>query len=573
VREAALPGAPTRRWGIAGGMLTAGGVAVVALLLALVVYPSAMLVASSLLADGRLTLAHYWRTLSDRAAVATLGNSLVVSTAATLLGTALGTVFAWLVTRTDLPGRRHWDTLLLLPYMIPPFIGAIAWVYLLGPAGYLNQLWMAVTGSPDPLVVIYGPAGIVFALTLYGYPIVYATMRGVLQQMNPALEEAARIAGATPARLLRDVTMPLMLPGVLAGALLLFMSSLANFGIPAVIGFPARYFVLPTRIYSTILNFDMPNNLQIAAALSMWLVGIGVVLLYLQRRVLRLSRFAVVTGQAAAPSRVELGGWASPVAAVLGGFVLIGAVLPVGAMLLTAVIRAYGLPPAPENLTLRHFETILWGIPKMPRAVVNSLALAGGAASAIVVLALGIAYLVARVRVRGAHLLDVLVTIPYAVPGTVVGLAMILAWIRPVPVLGLHLYNTIWIIFLAYVARFLIFGVRMLMAGLSQVHDSLEEAARIGGASGTRAFREITLPIIRPSIAAGWFLVFVPAVTELTLSILLFSVGNETLGVVVYGLHEEGKFALAAAAAFVVTVMLVVIHLAARVFTLRELMT
>jgi iron(III) transport system permease protein len=169
--------------------------------------------------------------------------------------------------------------------------------------------------------------------------------------------------------------------------------------------------------------------------------------------------------------------------------------------------------------------------------------------------------------------LDVLVTVPYAVPGTVVALAMILAWIRPVPVLGIHLYNTFWIILLAYVARFLVFGVRTLMAGLSQIHDSLEEAARISGAGGARAFREITMPILRPAVAAGWFLVFVPAVTELTLSILLFSVGNETLGVVVYGLHEEGKFALAAAAAFLVTVMLVVIHLAARVFTLRELVT
>ncbi|MDQ7858859.1 MAG: iron ABC transporter permease [Armatimonadota bacterium] len=573
MREAALPVAPARGPRLAGGALVAAGVALAAALAVLVVYPSLMLVAGSLLADGRLTLAHYWRTFQDRAAVATLGNSLVVSTAATVLGTALGTVLAWLVTRTDLPGRRHWDTLLLLPYMIPPFIGAIAWVYLLGPAGYLNQLWMAATGSPDPLVVIYGPAGIVFALTLYGYPIVYATMRGVLQQMNPALEEAARIAGATPARLLRDVTVPLMLPGVLAGALLLFMSSLANFGIPAVIGFPARYFVLPTRIYRTILNFDLPNNLQIAAALSMWLVAIGVVLLFLQRRLLRLSRFTVVTGQATAPSRVELGRWATPVAAVLGAFVLVGAVLPVGAMLLTATIRAYGLPPALENLTLQHFETVVLGIPKLPRAVANSLALASGAATIIVVLALGIAYLIARLRVRGGHVLDVLVTIPYAVPGTVVALAMILAWIRPIPILGVHLYNTIWIILLAYVARFLIFGVRTLMAGLSQVHDSLEEAARISGAGGARAFREITLPIIRPSIAAGWFLVFVPAVTELTLSILLFSVGNETLGVVVYGLHEEGKFALAAAAAFLATTMLVGIHLIARGLTQRELVT
>lgn len=574
MREVALPAAAAARGrGAVRGILTASGIAAAAVLLVLVVYPSVMLVANSVLAEGRLTLAHFARTFRDRAAFQTLVNSLVVSTAATLLGTALGTMLAWLVTRTDLPGRRRWDTALLLPYMIPPFIGAIAWVYLLGPAGYLNQLWMTLTGSLDPLIVIYGPVGIVFVLTLYGYPIAYAAMRGVLQQMNPALEEAARIAGATPGRMLRDVTVPLMLPGVLAGALLLFMSSLANFGIPAVIGFPAGYFVLPTKIFTTILNFDMRYNLQIAAALSMWLVVIAVVLLQLQRFLLRRSRFVVVTGQAAAPHRIELGAWRWPVLAGLGGFALISVVLPLGAILLTALIRAYGLLPELQNLTLQHFQTILFGIPKVQRAVVNSFTLAAGAATVIVILALGIAYLIARVRIRGAQVLELLITIPYAVPGTVVALAMILAWIRPVPGLGLRLYNTIWIIFLAYVARFLVFGVRTVMAGLSQVHESLEEAARISGASGMRAFREIVLPIIRPSITAGWFLVFIPAAAELTLSILLYSVGNETLGVVVFGLHEEGKIALSAAAALLITVLLVVLHLITRVFTLRELVT
>lgn len=571
MREVVLPraGVPSIR-GRARGLLIAASAAAGIVLLILIVYPSLTLVANSVLADGRLTTQHFLRTFRDRAAYQTLFNSLVVSSAATVCGTALGVVLAWLVTRTDLPARRRWDTILVLPYMIPPFIGAIAWVYLLGPAGYINQIWMSITGSGDPLLVIYGPGGIVFALTLYGYPIAYAAMRGVLQQMNPALEEAARISGASPARVLWDIALPVMLPGVLAGAVLMFMSSLANFGIPAVLGFPARYFVLPTKIYTTILNFDMRYNLQIAAALSMWLVVIAAVLLQLQRVVLRRSRFAVVTGQAAAPHQVALGRWTRPVLAALGLFALVTVALPLGAILVTALTRAYGLPPIPENLTLQHFHTMLLGIPKMQRALVNSTVLSAGAATVIVILALGIAYLIARVRVRGGHLIDLLITIPYAVPGTVVALAMILAWLRPVPGVGVRLYNTIWILFIAYLARFLVFGVRTVMAGLAQVHDSLEEAARISGSSGRQAFSDIVLPIIRPAILSGWFLVFIPAMAELTMSVLLYSAGNETLGVVVFGLHEEGKVALSAAAAFVITTLLVVLHLLTRVFMLRE---
>ncbi len=565
--RAGAPGRGLLRWAALGA-----GSAAAVILLILVVYPSLTLVANAFALDGRPTLQHLLRTIGDPGTYVTLRNSLVVSTASAALGTALGTALAWLIGRTDLPGRRVWETVALLPYMIPPFIGAIAWVYLLSPVGYLNQIWMAITGSPDPLLVIYGPVGIVFVLTLYGYPIVYAAMRGVLERMDPALEEAARIAGARTAHVLREITLPLMLPGILAGAVLLFMSSLANFGIPAVLGFPARYFVLPTKIYATILNFDMPNNLQVAAALAMWLVVVAGILLWLQRLMLRRGRFVVVTGQATSVQRVALGPWKWALAAVLGLFGVISVVLPLGAILVTAVIRAYGLPPVAENLTLQHFATVLTGIPKVQRAFFNSLGLSAGAATIIMALALALAYLIARLRIRGANVLELVIAVPYAVPGTVVALAMILAWLRPVPVLHLGLYNTIWIILLAYVARFLVFGVRTVMAGMKQVHESLEEAARISGSTGAQAFRDIVLPIIRPSISAGWFLVFMPAMVELTLSILLFSAGHETIGVVVFGLHEEGKIALSAAVAFLVTVALVGLHLLTRVFTVREVL-
>ncbi len=532
------------------------------LLLLFVFYPSFVLIAQSLVVGGRFSVGHYLRIAQDAANYRALANSLVTSTWAAVGGTALGAVLAWLTSRTDLPGRRWWRTVLLLPYMIPPFVGAIAWVYLLSPVGFLNQVWKALSGSPDPLFVIYGQTGIIFVLILYGYPIVYLAALGVFERMDPALEDAARMAGGGPARVLREITLPLVLPGILAGALLLLLSSLANFGIPAVLGFPARYFVLTTRIYGTILNFDLKDNLRIAAALAMWLVAIAAVLLTVQRRILAGRRFTVVGGQAGQPSVVSLGRWRYPAAALLVVFAAISVVLPLAAVALTSLIRAYGMPPAAENLTLQHYATVLFGLPKVHRALLNSLLLAGGAATVVIILGAGLGYLQARARVRGAGVVDLLITIPYAIPGTVVALAMILAWSRPV--FGIQLYNTFWIILLAYVIRFLAFGVRTVAAGLAQVHESLEEAARISGAGSLTAFRHIVLPIIRPSLVAGWFLAFIPAVAELTLSILLFSVGHETIGVVIFGLHDEGKIALSAALAVLVTTVLVAINLAAR---------
>jgi iron(III) transport system permease protein len=545
------------------GAAAIGGLAAAALA-ALVVYPSIVLVVQSISQSGRLTLVHYARLAADPLAAAALLHSLTVSTAATLGATSVGAALAWLVARTDLPHAARWHTALLVPYMIPPFIGAIAWVYLLSPAGYLNQAWMAMTGSSDPLWVIYGPAGIVIVMVVYQYPIAYLSVLGVLRRMDPALEEAARISRARPWQVFREITVPLAFPGVLGAAVLVMMASLGNFGIPAILGFPARYTVLTTRIYSLILDFDQAGHLQTAAALSMWLVAAAGVVLAGQRALLRRGRYDVVRGQSEAGSRIALGRLRTPVLLALGAFVGVSAVLPLGAILLTSLVRAYGLPPVPGNLTLRHYATVLLEVPKVRRAIGNSLLLAAGAATTITAFSAAFAYLKERARLPGMGALELLLSVPYAVPGTIVALAMILAWVRPVPLIHLRLYDTLGILFVAYVARFLIFGIRTALAGLAQVHGSLEEAARISGAGRGQAFWDIVLPLIRPSLVAGWLLAFVPAVTELTLSILLFSVGHETLGVVIFGLHEEGKIALSAALAFLVTATVIAASLAAR---------
>ncbi len=217
-----------------------------------------------------------------------------------------------------------------------------------------------------------------------------------------------------------------------------------------------------------------------------------------------------------------------------------------------------------------HYRTVLFGIPKVARALRNSLLLAAAAATLVVVLAAAVAYLSERLRWRAGRVLEGVLAIPYAVPGTVVAVAMILAYARPLPVIHLRLYDTAWILLVAYLARFLAVGLRTVSAGLAQVHASLEEAARIGGAGPGKAFRDVVVPIIWPSVRSAWVLVFIPAVAELTLSALLYSVGNETVGVVIYGLHEEGKVTLSAALAFVVTAVLLVGHLLAQRTPRRE---
>jgi iron(III) transport system permease protein len=514
-----------------------------------VIYPSLVLVWNALARDGRPTLANVDAVLGDPGIWQVLGNSLHVSFWSTLLGGTIGTGLAFLVARTDLPGKRFFRPALLVPYLIPPFIAALAWLSLAGPVGYLNQAWMAVTGVEEPLFRIYGAAGIILVLALSHYPLTYITVLASLERIDPTLEEAARNSGASPVRTVRDVTLPLVMPAIAAGAILVFLRSMENFGIPAILGFPARYFVLTTKIYAMILDFDRAHNFSLSAALSLLLVAVAGVTVGIQWWILRGRAYGLTSGTGKPPV-FGLGRWRRPAGVAVALFLLLTSVAPVLAILMTALTRAYGMPLSWQNLSLQNFHTLFFKVPAVWRALGNSLFLAASAASVVVILAIGIAYLQVRTRLRGKSVLEALILLPFAVPGTVVALAMILAFLRPV--LWIALYNTIWIILVAYIARFLALAVKPVAASLLQVHISLEEAARSSGASLPRSLRDVTLPLIRPALVAGWFLAAVPAITELTLSVLLWSAGNETIGVMVFNMHEEGKVLLSSALAVVV---------------------
>jgi iron(III) transport system permease protein len=540
------------------------GVPLGVILLGAVVYPSLVLVWQGITRAGQPTLANFVAVLGEADTWRVLWNSSFVSIWATAIGGAAGTVLAFLVCRTNLPGRRFFRTALLLPYLIPPFIGALAWLALMGPVGFVNQLWMALTGASEPLFRIYGALGIVLALALYNYPLAYLTVLASLERMDPALEEAARSSGATPLRMVRDVTLPIIAPAIGAGAVLVFLSSVANFGIPAILGFPAKYFVLTTKIYAVILDFDRPHNLGLAAALSFLLVLAAGAAMGLQRLMVRGRSYGLAQGIGQL-TVLDLGRWRQPAGILVTAFLLITSVAPVCAILLTSLTKAFGMPLGWDNLTLRNFSNLFFMVPAVWRALRNSLILAASSATVAIVLAFLVAYVQTRTQLRGKGVLEALVVLPFAVPGTVVALAMILAFLKPV--FGIALYNTIWILLVAYMARFLALAVKPVAAAFTQVHASLEEAARSSGATLSRSLRDVTMPLIRPALVAGWFLAAVPAVTELTLSVLLWSVGNETVGVMVFNMHEEGKVLLSSALAVVVMLIALASNLLIRRLT------
>ncbi len=533
-------------------------------LLGAVVYPSLILVWHAFSREGQPTLANLATVLGDADIWHVLWNSLYVSVWATVLGGVLGTGLAFLVARTDLPGQRIFRTALMLPYLIPPFVGALAWLALAGPVGFVNQLWMALAGVEEPLFRIYGAPGIILVLALSHYPLAYFTVLASLEQMDPALEEAARSSGASPARTAWDVTLPLVAPAIGAGAILVFLRNMENFGIPAILGFPAKYFVLTTKIYATILDFDRANNLGLSAALSLLLVVVAAGSMAIQRWILGSRAYGLARG-VGQPPVFGLGRWRRTAAIAVTMFLLVTSMAPLLAILLTALTRAYGMPLGWENLGLQNFHTLFFRVPAVWRALRNSLLLAASAATVAVALAIPVAYVQVRTCLRGKGLLEALVVLPFAVPGTVVALAMILAFLRPV--LGISLYNTVWIILIAYVARFLTLAVKPIAAAFTQVHSSLEEAARSSGASLPRSLRDVTLPLIRSALVTGWFLAAVPAITELTLSVLLWSAGNETIGVMVFNMHEEGKVLLSSALAVVVMAVALIGNLLLRRLT------
>ncbi len=486
-------------------------------------------------------------------------HSLRVSTLTALLATALGAMSVFLLERLALPGRRGLRLLLLIPLIVPPQILTIAWLGWLGPAGTVTRAAQSLIGAPRPPWTLYSEWGIVLLLTVFALPVAYLTLTAGLQRLPRSVEEAARIDGANVLTLGLRVVAPLLRPYLLASLVLTFLAALGNFGIQALLGIPARFITLPTLIYQRITSFSAGGFAQ-AAALALLMAIPALFVLWLQVRLNRRSD--AVESQLDTPLRYPLGRWRWPAAALawtlLGGFVTLG---PFVSMLLTALTRAYGLPPRLENLDLRHFTFVLMELDAFPRALQHSLLLAGGAAVIAALMALALGYVLTRSGQRGIPL-QLLVDLPYALPGIVFALALVLTWLQP-PIPGLRLYGTVWLLLLAYVGHYLAFALQPLGAAWRQVDPSLEEAGRIDGASTLQVLRHVLLPIMAPTVLVAALLVFLNAFSELSISALLAGSRAETLGWLVFGLEQAGNTNQAAALSVVLVAVLGVLGLIA----------
>lgn len=528
----------------------------IGILVVVVAVPVLLIFLNAFWADGKFNVHDVLRVLSEPDTYQALMNSLVIAVGTTIGSTVVGTFFAWLVTRTDLPYKRFMKGMFLVPFMLPSFIGALAWKMLLSPrAGYINRFFMDTLGFDEPVFNIYSYLGIILVEIMYLFPFVFIQVCGALERMDPTLEESARISGAGLFTITRKITIPLVLPSILSGALLIMLYSMAHFGTVAVLGIENGIFNIPTLIYERIhQSAGSFASIRTGTVLASVLVFSAALILWLQNKILGKGRYQIIAGKSFRPMELKLRGLRYPLLAFCLAYIGFTIVLPTVVIFLVGGLTTYGLPFTAENLSLNNYKFILFDYQVTRDAIVNSVSL--GLAAALITMSAGvmISYVIVKMRVRGKGILEFLGMLPFSVPGSVIALGVILAWSGK---LGINLYNTVWIILVAYIARYMAFSIKANSAALEQVHDSLVEAARACGASMGQALRDIVLPLVRPGMFAAFFLIFLPALRELTVSIMLYAPTTRTIGVAIYTLNEDGETVMSAALAGIALILIV----------------
>lgn len=511
----------------------------------LILYPAGILLDLSLRDDaGGFTLRWFSEAYSNPRNLEAIINTLVIAVGTAIASMVAGTFLAWAVVRTDMPGRRLIEMASIIPFISTPFIGALAWVLLASPeTGLINQFWNYLGGS-GALLNIYSLGGIIFVESLYEMPFVFLMVAGALRSMDPTLEEASLSSGAGLWRTTTRVTLPLVLPAILGGALLVFVLAAEQFGVPAVLGTPARIRVLTTVIVETQASY--PIRIGLGAALSVTLLAIALAGLWLQRRLLGSRSYTTIGGKGAHPRRFQLGPLRWVIFGVCVAYLMLAVVLPYAAIFLSSIRTIWTADFRWEQWTLENYRWVFFDYPITQRALVNSLLLAVVGATVTMLLCSVISFFSLRTKLPGRTVLDYLSMIPMGFPGVVLAFGLLHAWIYP-PIV---LYGTIWILFVAYMTRYIPIGVRSTSATLVQIHPELEESSLSSGANWFQTFKNITLPLLKPGIFAGWILLFIAFSRELSASILLYSPRLEVLSVAIYDLLLGGQFRALSALAF-----------------------
>ena len=526
-------------------------IGIVLFLLVFEVFPMTYMFVKSFFPSSGFSLDSYRETYGYELNRMALKNTLASAFGTMILGTLIAFPLAWLVGRTNLYCRKFFRALCVMTYMVPPYVGAMAWSRLLNPNVGIINVWLRtlfhLKTNIGP-IDIYTLPGMIWVLTSFYYPYAFITISRAMEKMDPSLEEASRISGASPWKTLTTVTLPMMTPSIIAAS---------AYGIPSIIGANAKVKIptVTTRIIEYVeLGLD---GLPDAMSLAVFLMVMANLVLYVSTFVVGKKKYITVGGKSMRPNVVDLGRWRIFFTALMFLFAFIMIVLPFATVGMTSFTKNLGKPMWAEGNFVTMHWTKIFARKDVVLSVKNSLVYATITATIGILVSVVMAYLLERTTIRGRKIPDFLITVGSGTPSVVIALGLIMTMSGR---FGLNLYNTMWIMIIAYLIKYMMMGMRTVVSAMSQVHESLEECSRISGAGWTKTTCKISIPLIKPSIAAGWFLIFIPTFYELSMSTLLYSKDTQVIG---YKLHYYWTYTSqqqASAIAFGILIFIVILN-------------
>jgi len=518
----------------------------------LVLYPILIIFSMGFHAkSGGITFENYIKFFTERGLLAALLNSIEISTAVTFFAFVIGFPLAWGVTRTNMPGKTFVQAMVTVAYVVPNFISAIAWVLLLGPnAGLLNGMITKWIG-PNYVFNIYSMQGLVLILSASFYPVVFATLVAALENIGSSYEEAARMVGATRLRSSIFIIVPLAMPAIVSSCILVFLESMGAFGAAMVIATGAQFQTITTKIYQL---FTFPPQFELAAATATPIIFFTIIGLVIQSMFSKSTRYSVISVRQnrVKDTRRALSSYLFFIYSVV--MLACTIILPVAIIFYVSILKRWSLGASVNNITfnnyLRAFEFSSLG----PTSIINSVLIAFVTATASVFLGIFVVWLVERENFKFRSLLVFISSVTFAFPGLVLAVGFVIGYSQPV----LMIYGTIWLFFIAFTAQRFPYAFAFLRNAVRQLSIEFEDAARISGASWLGSIRDISIPLLKSWFVAAWILVFAVALRELSIAILLFTPGLETLPITILNYTDDGRYSFASALAMV----LIIINLA-----------
>ena len=507
------------------------------------------------------TLQNYVKAYFDKEFYLLFLNSIYYGLGTCLVTFLIGTYLAWVSERTNTPFKKLFVVMALIPFIIPGILSTISWILLLSPKiGLINLVIKELLGLESAPFNIYSMWGMIWAESIHLYPLVFLLMSAAFRNMDTSLEEAALTAGSSTFTTFRKVTLPLMRPAMFSVLLVIFIRGIEAFEVPALVGVPAKISVFTTKIFLAIHQFPSDFGLAGAYAVTLLLISTTGVLIY-GRITRREERYATVTGKGYRPRVIDLGGWKYLTCAISCLIFLLAVVFPVFVLLWSSFIPYYGVPSRElmGKMTWANFHYIL-NYPLALTAFKNSFYLSVGSATVVMLLTSVIAWITVKTKLPGRALLDNMTFIPIAMPGIVLGVSLIWVYLTlPIPI-----YGTIWVLLLAYITKFMPYGIRAASASMIQINKELEEASFTAGGTWFQTFRKVILPLLMPGFTAGWIYISIIALRELSTSILLYSYNSTVLSIMAFDLWEGGQYTYVCALGVLMVLLLLVMAFTAR---------